>query len=49
MIHERKAMNKWMITRTPTIKDIRLKKKQMIVTLSFAKRKSTMKYARRCG
>ena len=43
-------MNKCMVTRTTAIKDIRLKKKQRIVTpTSRAKRKSTMKYARPCG
>ena len=45
MIHGRNAMNKWMVTRTTAIKDIRLERKKRIVTpTSSAQRKSTMKY-----
>ena len=62
MIHGRYARNKWTVTRTTAIKDIRLKKKprvimpttsaeklRIIMSITSAKRKSTMKYARPCG
>ena len=50
MIHRRYARNKWPVTRTTAIKDIRLKKKLMIIMpTTSTKRKSTMKYARSCG
>ena len=50
MIHERNAMNNWTLRRTSAIKDIRLIKKQRIITpTSSAMRKSTITYARPCG